>query len=199
MMLRSLTTTGLLLSLVLMPLSAEAYITPEEALNQDTLSTRFLPPPPTLSEIPSVIEQQRLNSELRRQAALDAIKPHSSSSASSEDLHGAAPAQDQTDLDKMIELIKLVQSGQSSSGSPGNTGAGLDPVTQRLLIRVQAQQAQAERDALIQSLVGQDGQTLHSGAPLTSSGPATILIALAAVGAIAETWRRVRKTEATLP
>lgn len=195
MMFRHLTTSGLILSLALIPLSASAYITPDQALDEQTLTTRFLAPPPSGRAIPDVIEQQRLESEQRRNAALDAIKPKSSSSASSQDLHGAAPAENQTDIDKMIELVKLLQTSQNSSAAAGTTHNGLDPVTQRLLIRVQAQQAENEREALIRSLVGENGGTLHSGAPLTESGPATILIALAAIGAIAETWRRVRKAQ----
>lgn len=193
MMLRHLTTSGFVLSLALMPMSAYAYITPDQALDESGMTTNFYAPPPTIRSIPDVIKQQQLNSELQRQAGLNAVLPKSSSS-SSEALHDAAPDQNQTELDKMIELMKLMQNGQSSSVTSDPTHSNLDPVTQRLLIRIQAQQAEAERAALIQSITGQDG-TLHSGAPLTQSGPASVVVMLAVAAAIAETWRRVRKTE----
>jgi hypothetical protein len=189
MMFKYLSTTGALLSLALLPLTAQAYITPEEELDEGTYSTRFYEEPPRDTQA-AFEEQQRISAE-RREAELNAIKPQ----PEPEEMHEAAPEEEQTDLDKMIELIKLLQSQNESENTPEPAPSSLDPVTQRLLLRIEAQRDAAERASLIQSLLGEDGETLHSGAPLADTGPATVLVVLAVAGAVAETWRRVRKTE----
>lgn len=195
MMIRHLATTGTFLSLALLPLSAQAYVTPDEGLNDDTLTTRFYEEPPSIRDLEDIQKQQQLTSAQRREAELKAVMPQPEP-APTEDMHNAAPEQPQSDLDKMIQLIQLLQSNQTSSqGSQEDARAGLDPVSQRLLIRAEAQAAAAERAALIESLTGQNSETLHSGAPLTDSGPATVLTVLALALAGAETWRRARKTE----
>lgn len=195
MMIRQLATTGTFLSLVLLPLGAQAYVTPDEGLNDDTLTTRFYAEPPTKRELQDIQTQQQLTSAERRAAELKAVMPQPEPTP--EEMHNAAPEEPQSDLDKMIELIQLLQNNQTQNApaSPADARAALDPVSQRLLIRAQAQSAAAERAALIQSIVGTNEESLHSGAPLTESGPATVLTVLALAAAGAETWRRARKTE----
>lgn len=194
-MIRHLAATGTLLSLVLSPAVALAYVTPDEGLNDDTLTTRFFAEPPSKRDIEDIQKQQQLTSAERRAAELKAVMPQPAQAP--EELHSAAPEEPQSDLDKMIELIQLLQNNQAQSQPTTQTDARaeLDPVSQRLLIRAEAQAAAAERAALIQSIVGSNEESLHSGAPLAESGPATVLTVLALAAAGAETWRRARKTE----
>jgi len=197
MMLRQFSATGFMLALSLLPFSAQAYVTPEQGLNEKTLNTRIYEPPPTDRELRDVVAEQNRKSAKQRAAGLKAVMPQPEP-APIEEMHGAAPAENISELDKILELIKLLQGNATSNTSASNAtatqGNGLDPVSQRLLIRAEAQSAAAERAALIQSLIGGDGQALHSGAPLADTGPATALILIAVTGAVAETWRRVRKT-----
>ena len=97
----------------------------------------------------------------------------------------------------MIELMKLLQNNEKPDAPvpAEDARASLDPVSQRLLIRAEAQHATAERAALIQSLMGEANEDLHSGAPLADTGPATVFITFAIAGAVGETLRRVRKKE----
>lgn len=202
MMYRPLSTTGLLIAVFMLPLHALAYVTPEDALNDKTYTTRFYDPPPSIrGGVDRQTAQQVLSAE-RRDAELNKVKPK----AEAEPLHSAAPAESTaTDIDKMIELIKLLQSDAKTGTSvhtetpvqKEDARAALDPVSQRLLLRAEAQHTTAERAALVQSLVGDTtNNTLHSGAPLADSGPATVFVTLAIVGAVGETLRRVRKKEA---
>jgi hypothetical protein len=195
MMLRHLPLAGLMTVLTLAPLSAAAYVTPDEALDDETYTTRFYEPPPSTREIDEQVEAQRLRSAERRDAEQDAIKPQPE--PTEEELHEAAPEEEEeTDIDKLIELIKAIQGASSSSASSAPAVPfAEDPVTQRLFLRLQAQKEAAARQDFIQNLLGGEGETLHSGAPLTETGPATVLVTLAVAGAIGETWRRARKAE----
>lgn len=193
MMNRPLSTIGLLIAVVL-PVHALAYVAPEDALNDKTYTTRFYDPPPTQRDTNDrQAEQQRISAE-RRDAELAKIKPV----AEEEPMHAAAPTKDTaTDIDTMIELMHLLQ-GNTNTQAPVTTEdarVSLDPVTKRLLIRAEAQHAAAERASLIQSIMGSTNGTLHSGAPLADTGPTTVFITLAIVGAVGETLRRVRKKE----
>jgi hypothetical protein len=192
MMIRLLSAAGLMTALTLTPLGAAAYVTPDEALDDTNYTTRFYDPPPSTRETQAMVEQQRITSEERRNAELQAVMPQPEATEE-EPTHEAAPEEEQTDLDKMIELLQLLQNSSSASSAPASPE--LDPATQRLLLRIQAQKDAAARQDFIQELLGDDGETLHSGAPLTESGPATVLVTLAIAGAVGETWRRARKSD----
>jgi hypothetical protein len=178
---------GILLWSFALPVVAHAYITPEEALNDSNFTTQFFTPPPSPRTTQDVVQQQQDRSAQRRAAEQAAIMPQSSS-ASSDDtqLHDAAPD----------------QAGGTTTDTSG--GVTQDPSTMtedqlrdaRLLERIKADQMAAAQQAALQALLG--NQTLHSGAPLAHTGPATFVVALAIVAAIGETWRRVRKAEKTM-
>lgn len=195
MMIRHFATKGLLLSLMMLPVQSYAYVTPEEVLNDTTYTTRFYEAPPSIRTTQDrLLEQQRISAE-RREAALAAIKPQ----PEAENLHGAAPTEPaQTDIDKMIELVKLLQTSSSATNtSPADASAETteDPVTERLLQRVEANKIAIDRQSFLQGLLGDNEETLHSGAPLAESGPATVIVTMLAMGAIVETLRRVKKKE----
>lgn len=162
--------SALLLSL-LVPTVAMAYTSPEEILGSEE-NARFFDPPPSPREAESVQAAQQASVAARReqeQAALFPKKSSSSSSSSEETLHDAAP----------------VMSGQQSS---------LSLEDQRILERVHAEQQDAEIDARVQMLIAQQG--LHSGAPLTSSGPETTIAAFVLAGAGLWTIWKAKRLEA---
>ncbi len=189
MMIRHLLLTGLLLAGTASPLTAEAYLEPEDVLDDESLTTRFFAPPPSNRETADQVRKQQEESAARRAAEQEALKPKPEQ-PDEEELHGAAPEEeDQADLEALIKALQELQGASSSSAATGN-----DAVNQRLLERVQARQAAEQRAALLQQLLGND-QTMHSGAPLSDTGPAAVLTVLAMAGAVGETWRRVRKAQ----
>lgn len=200
MMNRPLSTIGILMTVLMLPMHALAYVTPEDALDDKTYTTRFYDPPPSIRSGVARQEEQKRVSEERRNAELSKVMPKEEVDS----LHSAAPTENTTtDIDKMIELIKLLQSDTKTETSvqtdtpaqQEDARAALDPVSQRLLMRAEAQRATVERAAFVQSLMGEANGDLHSGAPLADTGPATVFVTLAIAGAIGETLRRVRKKE----
>ncbi len=188
MMIRHLLLTGLLLAGTVSPLTAEAYLEPEDVLDDESLTTRFFAPPPSNRETADQVRKQQEESAARREAEQAALKEPAAEPAE-EDLHGAAPEEESTDLEALIKALQELQGASSSS-----TAGGDDAVNQRLLERIQARQEADQRAALLQQLLGDD-QTMHSGAPLSDTGPAAVLTVLAMAGAVGETWRRVRKAQ----
>jgi hypothetical protein len=172
-----------------MPLTTQAYLTPEEVLDDSTMTTRFYAEPVSDRELDDQVRRQQEESAARRKAEQDALKPQVE--PEEEEMHGAAPDEEETDLEALIKALQELQ-GASSSSAADDT----DAVSQRLLERIQQRQEDAQREAMLQQLLGND-QTLHSGAPLSDTGPAAILTVLAMAGAVGETWRRVRKAQRT--
>lgn len=173
---------GLALATLLIPSLAFAdYLTPEQVLNSDQ-NAGFFDPPPSPRDAQAVQARQQASVASRRAAEQSSYFAQfsSASAASSVDdsgLHGAAPTSEPSAV-----------SGQDSS---------LSLQDQRILERVKQQQAQAALDAEVaarmQVLASQ--QSLHSGAPLSSSGPGTILSAFLLAGAGLWTVWKAKKME----
>lgn len=194
MMYRSLLAIVTLMSAAAMPLTAHAYLTPDEVLYEDDFSARFYEPPPSAREVDAVAEQQRLNSAQRREAELAALNE----SEDDETTHAAAPDEEpaeeenaggMSDLDQLLDALERLQEIQGAAPAATATRSSEE---ERLLQRLKDREEQDTRDAWLNSI---GGETLHSGAPLSETGPATVLITLAIAGAIGETWRRVRRAE----
>lgn len=188
---------------LMMPLAAHAYVMPEEVLDEGDFSTRFFEPPPSRRDMEAVAEEQRLRSAQRREAEQAAIMPQPE--PTEEVMRGAAPEQSMSDSDiqKLIDAIQQLQeSGNSSAAETDSVPSSENMRDQRALERIKVQREAAEaaeREAYYRMLVGDSTkEALHSGAPLSETGPATVLITLAIAGAIAETYRRVRKSEGKL-
>jgi len=162
---------GLCLLTLVLPTTALAYLSPEEVLTSDQ-NQQYFDPPPSARETQQVqAQQQSSDAALRAQQQAGLLGSSSSMTAqsSSEDLHGAAPAQT-TD-----------GGGQTSSMTEQ------DIVNQRILERVKADQLAAQAQVLASQ------QSLHSGAPLASSGPGTdvplALLAGAGAWTMWKAWR----------
>lgn len=160
-----------LIGSVMLPLAAHAYMSPEEVLYEEGTSGRFVPPPPSKRETAdrkAAQQEQSAQRRAREQAA--AFGSGSSMQSSSQAAHEAAP--EPTDVtDEPVTLTPEQMRDQ------------------RILDRI--------KEAQLRAAFGGDDETLHGGAPLSETGPATVLITLAIAGAIGETWRRVRKAENT--
>lgn len=158
---------ALTLTTLLIPGVAFAYLSPEEVLSSDQ-NAGFYDPPPSPREAEAAQAAQQSSDAERRRLEQEALFQKSSmSSAGSDDaLHGAAPETDP---------------------------ASLSTTDQRILERVKAQQMQAEIEARAQVLASQ--QSLHGGAPLANSGPASIVIAFVMAGAGIWTIWKARRME----
>jgi len=210
MMSRFLLTAGILASSVLSPLTAHAYLPPEDVLNDDDFSATYYSPPPSQREIDAVMEAQRERSAARREAEQAALQKEGEDPEDDE-LHSAADDEEEdddeaaSDLEALIEALQGLQEddddlhGAAGEEEEDNTSALTTEELreQRLLERIRQQQLDAQRAAQYGWMTAGlgAGETLHSGAPLSETGPATVLIVLAIAGAIGETWRRVRKAE----
>lgn len=188
MMSRLLIALGIMLSSSLSPVIAYAYVTPEEALDDENFTTNFFTPPPTPRSAKEIAAEQQERSAQRRAAEQAALNPPSSpaSSVDDEETHSAAPDEESDDdIQKLIDALNELQNDEAMPDDDEN----LTAEELRLLQRIREQQVSGNLSA------GNRDEVLHSGAPLSDTGPATILITLAIAGAIGETWRRVRKAE----
>lgn len=161
-----------LLLALLVPSMAAAYTSPEDVLNSDE-NWQYFTPPPRSRDAEAIQEAQQASAAARRereQAALFMKSSSSSSSAASDD-PVAAPVSS--------------ASGQQSSFTTEE---------QRILERVRTQQLNAEIDERVRVLVSQQG--LHSGAPLSDTGPGTILAGFVLAGAGLWTIWKARRLEA---
>ncbi len=175
----------IVLTLALLPTVAAAYVTPEELLIEGTLSTRFYDPPPSTRETEDIVAEQNASASAVRASAQASIwgngLPSSSSSAMSETVHSAAP---ESALDALLQMILNQQQGnaQSSSSSSLTVQQRID---ERILDRIHEQQEQAELQALYEQYGILTGDaTLHSGAPLSDTGPATAIALIAIAAAV---------------
>lgn len=197
MMFRPLLTIVTLMSVVAMPLTAHAYLTPDDVLYEDDFSARFFEPPPSKRTLSSVVEQQQMRSAQRREAELAAL--NEPEPEEEETMHGAAPEEESSgsggggggsgDYDELLDALERLQNMQNNAATTTTTR---DAEDERLLQRLRDREAQENREAWTQAF---GGETLRSGAPLSETGPATVLVTLLIAGAIGETWRRVRKAE----
>lgn len=199
MMHRPLLTIASLVSLAAMPLTAQAYLTPDEVLYEDDFSARFYDPPPSPREVDAIAEQQRINSAKRREAELAALNADDDED---ETMRAAAPDEETSeetggsagDLDALLDALERLQAIQGNTNATAGADADVlrDAEEERLLRRLRDREEAEARAAWLNSF---GGETLHSGAPLSETGPASVLVTLAAAGAIGETWRRVRKAD----
>jgi hypothetical protein len=209
MMFRFLLATATVLSSIIMPMSAHAYLTPDEVLDDEDYSTRFYDPPPSRRENQALAAEREREAAERREAELDAL--YEQQNPSSEPMRGAAPDEndgEETDIDALIKALEEYNNthGAAPDAEPtdeGTTGgSGSEQMTPeelrdaRLLARLRNREIaedNARYDAWLAAQGGDDA--LRSGAPLSDTGPTTVIVLLAVTAAVGETWRRVRKAE----
>jgi hypothetical protein len=177
---------GLCLTVLLIPTTVLAFQEPEQVLMDQNNQVYWNPPPSARDTQSTQAAQASSDAALR---ASEQAAAFSSSSAptmeSSSSLHGAAGSQPSNDqMQQLINALQKLEGSSASTGSDGNAAAALDPVTQRLLLRIKENQMRGQLDAQSQVLASQ--QSLHGGAPLAGSGPGTTLSLL--VVAIAGVW-----------
>lgn len=192
-MFQKLFTTVLFATIAATPLTALAYISPEEVLDDENMTTQFFSPPPSRRSVQDVLKRQQELSAMRREAELALVKPQPAAEAETNE---PEPESSGNDIDKLIQLIQLLQEdgGHNAAQEEEDANSGLSMTDERLLDRIHERQEAASRQAMIEALLGED-TTMHSGAPLTDSGPMSY-VAVALMGlAVCETWRRVRKAE----
>ncbi len=191
MMSRIFLALGILLTSIASPLTAHAYVTPEEALDDEEFTTQFFEPPPSPRTTQDVVNDQQERSAQRRAAEQAELNPSSSSSIPMDDgTHNAAP-DEETDDDEIQKLIDALNELQGDEGTTdGEDESDVTAEELRLLQRIRSQEVSGNISARSDT-----DEVLHSGAPLSDTGPATILLTLAVVGAISETLRRVFKAD----
>jgi|GEM_PF-2890564 len=191
MMYRIFLHLGLVLASITVPLTVHAeYVPPDDVLYDEEFSTRFYNPPPTKRDVQDVKTTQRETSAARRESEQAALW----GTAEDDTTHAAAPEEPKAsdsgtdpDMAAILEKLEALENGQ-------NEPTAEDIRKERILNRIEVQQAQASYDAHLKALIGSQ-QTLHSGAPLSDTGPATVIVVLLLAGAGFETLRRVKKAE----
>lgn len=185
MMRRLLLSLALLGSGIVIPMTAAAYVGPEEMLDDGDFSTRFLDPPPSSPrEYERIAKEQEAESAALRAAAREKII--------AERLVDQAVAEVETK--DAVHAAAGEEPGLQSviSATDGDETESLRDA--RILERVKAQQEVNRLQAQLQWLT--QTQSLHSGAPLMSdTGPATVGAVLLLIGTVAIVLGRVRKME----
>jgi|CXWL01.1.fsa_nt_gi hypothetical protein len=174
------------------PVAAMAvYTSPEEVLSSSE-NFRYFNPPPNPRDLQAIQLYQQAQIAAHRaevQAALPKEGEFAESSEANTEpdptpAHEAAPAIDQNALLQM--LINQLAPKQEEV-APEST------IDDRILDRLRQQQLLADYNAEAARLAGL--QPLHSGAPLTESGPGTIAALVVLSGAAYWTFRKARKME----
>lgn len=178
----------LALSTLFIPSIALAYTTPEEVLNGGGF-------PPLYTMNPGMTNDERVAAQQASAAAWRDSEQQKNYDAQHPAAPAApAPAADQSsskgELDKMLEVLQALK---EVNGGATQTGPLSDEQlrAQRTLARVQQNQLQAQLNAQI--LASQE--TLHSGAPLADSGPATWIAFVLMAGAAFWILRSAKKLE----
>ncbi len=172
-MMRRLTFSALALVISLAPLTAGAqYLQPEDVLLRDQ-NAQLVPRSPRAAQ--EAAERQKQLSEQNHPSTIQEYGTAGSSSSTAgtpagttdNDLHGSAPdGESPATADEIL------------------WGVDMDPATARFLQRLQNAQAEQAYQLAAQQQILQS-TALHSGAPLSGTGPAesaTILVMLGAVG-----------------
>ncbi len=163
---------GLALTALLIPTMAGAYTSPEEVLSSDQ-NIGFYNPPPKPRDAEAIQARQQAEANARRDAEQQKLLAEGASSEApveDDSLHGAA----------------------ASSAAPVVVQSGLTTEEQRILDRVKAQQAEADIQTRVNAVLASQ-QSLHSGAPLSDTGPGSILIGFLLAGAgIWTLWKAKR-------
>lgn len=190
----TLLSIGMMLTGVALPLQVAAYVPPEDVLDDEEFNiSQYFTPPPSAREAEAVWDAQNSSAAARRAAEQQALYDAQHPQEEPETMHGAAPA---TEDDMGPEWEALIKALEALSQDEADNSAQLSAEelrNQRILNRIEVQQAQAEYQAQLQALglVGGNDETLHSGAPLSETGPAAVLTVLAIAGALGVTMRRV--------
>lgn len=196
MMHPTLLTIATLVSVAASPLTAHAYLTPDDVLYEGDFSARFFEPPPSKRELESIVEQQQKVSADRRAAEQAALNQ---TEEPDEEMRPAAPDEEpagdgeMSDLDALLDALERLQEIQNGAESPSESVRNAEE--ERLLRRIQMREAASDEASYQAWLNSIGGETLRSGAPLSETGPATVLVTLAVAAAVGETWRRVRKAD----
>ena len=157
---RTLLLTGTL-TLLAVPLHAAAYLTPEQVLLQDTFLENFKEPPTARSTSEQVQWQNEVSAQRRAQEQAAYFAAQRSSSPT----HAAAAAQGSS---TSAGLNDVLQSLQQTIDALANSRAAPSDREQRILDRIAANQEAMHGTA-------PEDEMLHSGAPLTDTGPGTYL------------------------
>lgn len=191
MMTSFLLSAGILLASMMLPLSAHAYVSPEEALYDD--SYRFFEPPPSTRETKERAAAQRETSAERRERELQAAIEESKQAqeptiAATDDedepLYGAAPTD--ASSPQLEEIFQELQELKELQNSPEARAQ------RRLLERIEQSRLEDDLRSAASLHVPGYGEPLRSGAPLADTGPATVIGAVVIGAAGLWTWRRAR-------
>lgn len=175
---------SLVLATLLTPAVALAYMSPEEVLSTDQNARfyNFLPPSPRHTEQIQA-EQQASHAAWRESTQQQYFAAQGAQSSDS--MHDAAPSNQDALLQQIVNQLNQNQNQQATTKSDED---------QRLLERVRQQQTDAQIQEAAQRLIASQ-ESLHSGAPLTQSGPATVISLVGLAGAAVWTFMRARRME----
>lgn len=182
-------TLQLALSLALMlPMQAHAYLSPEDVLYDD--SGIYVAPPPNARSAADVQRAQQERSAARRQAEWEAL--FADQEDEEEPVHAAAPEEpaeedEQTQLEAILQKLSELEEAENSDESRRE---------ERILERIEEEQLRQRYGLSNGGQVLGGNEVLHSGAPLSDTGPGLILSLVTLLGASAWTLWKARKLEA---
>lgn len=169
-------------ALLMVPLTAAAYVSPEEVLFSD--SGQAFTAPPTHRTSGDKIDNQNLTSAQRRKQEQDLnyANQHPAAPAASSSAASSKPATLEDVLSKMQQTLEKL-------GEPAHPAAG------------EASSEEADMGMTIDNwedpsnFENESGSTevLHSGAPLNESGPGMWVAAIAIAGAVCWTMLKAKK------
>jgi hypothetical protein len=193
---------------LLMPMSAVAYVSPDDILLQDSLLNNFTAPP-TARETENVAASQRETSAERR--AREQAEYFAAQRGGTEDeyLYGAAPAQSGSD-DELTDVLADLR--DTIAGLKDEQDSIESRRQQRLLDRIEENQESYHSGAPLdgkggcvpsgkgtdgKGMDGKGGCVINSGAPLNESGPGTWFAIGFVCLALWATLRKAAKMTAT--
>lgn len=198
---------------LLLPMSAVAYVTPDQALFEDAFMNNFEPPPSTRGTSNRVSQQAETSAERREREQAEYFAAQRGESTEDE-LHGAAWEEEDSSENADLEdaIWALQQTIDDMKANPSSSGVSARE--QRILDRVAAQQEEQLRSGAPlnpyydgkgcvdgkgfydgkgfdgRGVDGKGGCTIGSGAPLNESGPGSWLLLGAVVAAL---WWTLKK------
>jgi len=164
---RLLTSALIALTGLLLPMTAAAYLTPEQVLEADQYKMFVPTNPRNASQL--IMRQDRAALDRHPSILLD--HPGESNAI---DVTNPTPAEDSSDASINLKPSAPAQGGQTVE-------IHLDAATVRLLKRLE--------------LRGETTSILHGSAPLTPSGPEGWATAIVMIGSVAATMYKARKME----
>ena len=206
---------GSALVALMMPVSAAAYVEPEQVLLQDAFINNFTPPPSTRQTDSQVARQAETSKERREREQAEYFAAQRAANGE-ETLFGAAPDESEdgaTDEELTGVLSSLQKTIDELKNQQESTQSQRD---QRILDRIAAQQ----ESELLRSGApldefgsgkgtdgkggdgkgtdGKGGGTINSGAPLNESGPGSWVALGLIVAALWWTLNRAKMVAATV-